>query len=73
MKRNPRRSYDAEGREIPPMPLSNMRWHGVRSVNAECLRCRHEATVNVDALPMTFRCPTWRCGCDARRAARNES
>jgi hypothetical protein len=23
MKRNPRRSYDAEGREIPLMPLSN--------------------------------------------------
>jgi hypothetical protein len=25
MKRNPRRAYDSEGREIEPMPLANMR------------------------------------------------
>ena len=40
MKRNPRRAYDAEGREIAPMPLSNMREHGVRSVEATCEDCK---------------------------------
>ncbi len=25
MKRNPRRAYDSEGREIEPMPLATMR------------------------------------------------
>ena len=34
MTRNSRRAYDAEGREIAPMPLSNMREHGVRSLEA---------------------------------------
>ena len=32
MRRNPRRAYDADGREIGPMSLANMREHGVRSV-----------------------------------------
>jgi hypothetical protein len=34
--RNPRRAYDADGREIPPMTLGNMREHGVRSALAAC-------------------------------------
>ncbi len=34
--RNPRRAYDADGREIPPMTLGNMREHGVRSIRAYC-------------------------------------
>lgn len=51
MKRNSRRAYDAEGREIAPMPLSNMREHGVRSVEATCEYCKHEAIINVDSLP----------------------
>ena len=33
------------------MTLANMREHGVRSVDATCEDCRHEATLNVDALP----------------------
>jgi hypothetical protein len=33
--RNTGRSYDADGREIKPMNLGNMREHGVRSVAAE--------------------------------------
>jgi ribosomal protein L44E len=49
--RNPRRAYDEHGREIEPMTLGNMREHGVRSVDATCEACRHETTVNVDALP----------------------
>ena len=48
--RNPRRAYDREGREIEPMSLGNMRQHGVRSVDASCEACKHEAAVNVDRL-----------------------
>jgi hypothetical protein len=51
MSRNPRRSYDANGREIEPMSLFNMREHGVRSVEATCENCKHEAIINVDSLP----------------------
>jgi hypothetical protein len=32
------------------MPLSNMRQHGVRCVEATCEGCKHEA-INVDSLP----------------------
>jgi hypothetical protein len=32
MTRSPRPAYDAEGREIEPMSIANMREHGVRSV-----------------------------------------
>ena len=48
--RNPRRAYDREGQEIEPMSLGNMRQHGVRSVDAACEACKHEAAVNVDSL-----------------------
>ena len=51
MRRNPRRAYDGHGREIEPMTLANMRAMGVHSIDAACEDCRHEATVNVDALP----------------------
>jgi hypothetical protein len=51
MKRNPRRAYDSAGREMEPMPLANMREHGVRSIDATCESCNHEATINVDSLP----------------------
>lgn len=53
MTRNPRRAYDADGNEIPPMTLAHMRDHGVRSVDARCRAdgCGHEAVVNVDDLP----------------------
>ena len=33
------------------MPLANMRVHGIRSLEATCEDCKHEATVNVDSLP----------------------
>ncbi len=32
------------------MDLANMRENGVRSVEANCAECGHEAVVNVDAL-----------------------
>jgi hypothetical protein len=50
MTRSPRRAYDAEGREIEPMSLANMREHGVRSVEATCEACKHEAAISVDNL-----------------------
>jgi hypothetical protein len=51
--RNPRRAYDADGNVIPPLTLGSMRAQGVQSVLAFCatIGCRHEACVNVDALP----------------------
>jgi hypothetical protein len=49
MKRNLRRAYDAEAGA--PMPLSNMREHGVRSVEGTCEDCKHVAIINVDSLP----------------------
>jgi hypothetical protein len=53
MPRNPRRAYDENGNEIPPMTLAAMRDHGVRSIKAYCeaIGCDHEATINVDNLP----------------------
>ena len=51
VSRNPRRAYDADGKEMEPMSLANMREHGVRSVDATCEDCKREATVNVDKLP----------------------
>ena len=51
--RNPRRAYDAEGNEIPPMLLGSMRARGVTHVFAACEAhaCGHEATVDVSTLP----------------------
>jgi len=51
--RNPRHAYDADGREIRPMDLGNMREHGVCSVAAHCpeVSCGHSGSVNVDGLP----------------------
>jgi hypothetical protein len=53
MTRNPRRSYDEHGNEIPPMTLADMRDHGVRSIAAYCeaIGCDHESTLKVDSLP----------------------
>jgi hypothetical protein len=57
--RNPRRSYDADGNEIRPMTLRNMREHGVRSVLAICqeANCGHSGSLNVDHLPDSFPVP----------------
>src|ERR687897_116541 len=51
--RNPRRAYYADGNEIRPMTLGNMREHGVRSVLAICqdASCGYSASINVDDLP----------------------
>ena len=52
MSRNPRRAYDGEGNEIPPMTLGNMRAHGIRTVDAYCeaTSCGHMAIFDVDGL-----------------------
>jgi hypothetical protein len=41
----------AKPNAIEPMLVPNMREHGVRSVDATCVSCRHAAKVNRDALP----------------------
>ena len=51
MSRNPRRAYDAEGREIVPMTLANMREHGVFSVDAECQGCKRQVVVSAERWP----------------------
>jgi hypothetical protein len=57
--RDPRRTYDHDGREIPPMGLGNMRQHGVRAVLASYQEasCGHTASINVDNLPDDFPVP----------------
>jgi hypothetical protein len=66
--RNPRRAYDAEGREIAPMSLGDMREHGVQSVAAHCqdASCGHSASINMDDLPDDFAVPDVREGRWAR-------
>ena len=51
--RNPRRAYDADGREIPPMTLGTMRENGTRWIEAYCLEisCGDNGLVHVDHLP----------------------
>jgi len=70
---NPRRAYDAEGREIPPMTLGNMREHGVRGPSPRTVRKsaadRRGRSMSITCLT-TSRCPTWRCAYAARPAAR---
>jgi hypothetical protein len=48
--RNPRRAYNKQGMEQPPMWLGNMRSLGCRKVIVECV-ARATGLVNVDALP----------------------
>jgi hypothetical protein len=57
--RNPPCAYDADGNEIRPMSLGNMREHGVRSVLAICQRasCGRAASINVDEFPDDFPVP----------------
>lgn len=42
-----------------PMDLGNMRYNGCRSITLYC-RCKHEATVNVDAYPDHLAVPDMR-------------
>jgi hypothetical protein len=49
-KRNPRRAYDAEGREIFPATIANSIQNGAYAIRAECA-CGHEAEVPIDRFP----------------------
>ncbi|MGH1570264.1 hypothetical protein ACRAWG_05860 [Methylobacterium sp. P31] len=49
-KRNPRRAYDAEGREVAPATIANSMQNGARALLAECA-CGHEAEVPIDRFP----------------------
>jgi hypothetical protein len=51
MPRYPRRAYNTEGRELPPLTLAGMRSHGIRSIEAWCRACGHHVAYNVDHLP----------------------
>lgn len=42
-----------------PMDLENMRSHGVRSLLVNCLKCQHEAVVNVDHQPGHLAVPSF--------------
>ena len=55
--RNPRRAYKANGSVIAPMDLANMRANGVRSVEARCEACEHEAVVSCNAMPAELPVP----------------
>ena len=51
-RRNPRRAYDREGREIAPMDLANAAENGVRFIRAICPPpCRHEGEVALERFP----------------------
>jgi hypothetical protein len=61
---------------IEPMDLANMRATGVRSLDVQCLTCRHPITMNVDHLPGDLVVPSLgpkmvctKCGMDRRRRA----
>jgi hypothetical protein len=49
--RNPRRSYERDGTEIPPITVGSMREDGIRSVYIECMDCGREDIMNADGLP----------------------
>lgn len=49
-KRNPRRAYDAEGREVIPATIANGIQNGATALRAQCV-CGHEAEVPIDRFP----------------------
>lgn len=52
MKRNPRRAYDREGREIQPATVASQLALGRRQVEIYCNACgRHRGGIDVGELP----------------------
>lgn len=49
--RNPRRAYDAEGREIVPATVGSERAAGVHQVEIWCGDCHHHAEVSTNGMP----------------------
>ncbi|MGY2052987.1 hypothetical protein [Methylobacterium sp. JK268] len=52
-RRNPRRAYDAEGREIPPPTVGHYRSQGDRTAAVRCqaIDCGHQAVISTDRFP----------------------
>ncbi len=55
--KNPRRAYDAEGREIAPATVGSERAVGVREVEIWCGDCHHHAEVSTDGMPAELAIP----------------
>lgn len=51
MKCNPRRSYDAEGREIAPPTIADCRAQGETTAWVWCYDCHHGAIISTDRFP----------------------
>lgn len=52
MKRNPRRAYDQDGREIPPATVGSRLALGLRCVEIFCSECKHNKNgIDVSDLP----------------------
>jgi hypothetical protein len=57
MMRNPRRAYDADGKEIPPATIRNLRDHGLTKVVATCHDCGNEGALLLDLFPDSLPVP----------------
>jgi hypothetical protein len=55
--KNPRRAYDAEGREIVPATVGSERAAGVREAEIWCGDCHHHAEISTDAMPADLAIP----------------
>lgn len=55
--RNPRRAYDAEGREIAPATVGTERANGVTVVEIWCGDCHHHGEVSTDGMPADLAIP----------------
>lgn len=51
-RRNPRRAYDEQGREIAPPTVGDARAQGETTAWVWCHDCRHEATISTDRYPV---------------------
>lgn len=51
-KRNPRRAYDPEGREVTPATIANSRQNGARGILVLC-KCGREAALPFDGMADT--------------------
>ena len=68
-RRNPRRAYDRDGREIRPMDLANAADNGVTMLRAFCPPpCRHDGLVPLAASRRPWPSGMSGCACDVRRA-----
>jgi hypothetical protein len=50
-RRNPRRAYDENGREIPPPTIGQLRAEDDRTAAVTCHGCGHHAIISTDRFP----------------------